>query len=143
MRFRILFVGVPFFLVACATPTDVGSEVMGTIVGYNDDDPRISLTVDALAIEATIVTYGGGCYAFGRTDTKLSDEAFRIDILPFNAVPSASASCSRILKEIPHTVSVPVERPGQYTIVFHGLDAPNQEAVSATQTVFVRAAPFR
>jgi hypothetical protein len=86
MDIRTAIVGVPAIFFACASPTDTGMEILGTITGYSDDDPRITINVMNSVIETEVMTYGGGCYTFGRTEATLDDEASRIDVFPYDVV---------------------------------------------------------
>jgi hypothetical protein len=108
-------------LVSCSQTT--GPDRMrrlGTIAGFNSDDPRIVLQPDGRRVVVSVTTYGDGCYTAGETEVVV--QGLEAVITPYDYIPAGDAACDRFLRVMVHQVTVAFESPGTARLRIHGID---------------------
>lgn len=119
MRFGVSIVGL-LLLTACSVTEPGSQRVLGTIIGFDENDPQITVSADGSRVTATIATYGNGCYSVAETDVEVSGRT--ATITPFDRDPGC---LQRDLKVLEHVVRIEFPSAGTATIRVKGLDKSN------------------
>jgi hypothetical protein len=135
MRIAVLCVAVA--LLGCANGVFAPDEdaqagganrvrILGTVKGYNNDDPRIEISASGRVVQVAVTTYGGGCMSKGNTDARVS--ALYADVTPWDNTAPPGTGCTRQLVSVRHTARLQFDRAGKAFIRVHGLDASTANA---------------
>lgn len=95
--------------------------VEGTLAGYNESDPQITLSQVGRDVLVKIITYGPGCYEKGETEAQV--EGLNATVTPYDYAPQPGSSCTRDLVAFEHTTTLRFTTSGTATVVVHGLTA--------------------
>ena len=113
---------------------------LGSIAGYNNDDPRFTLTRDGRRVDLAVTTYGGGCHSKGITDVILN--GLNADVTPYDYTAQAGTTCTRELRSFIHQASLQFAQSGAAQIRIRGIDArartsgnPVGDTVTVVRTV--------
>ncbi|MGQ0560285.1 MAG: hypothetical protein ACT443_00260 [Gemmatimonadota bacterium] len=124
-----------FFFTACSSSTDFdGVRVLGTIKGFDDNDPHVDIVGIGRFITVTVVTYGDNCFSVAETEVRLNGmTAF---VTPYDL----DRRCpERIQVNLSHVATVQFPGTGTAEIVVRGLDASvRNESGSVGDTVETR-----
>jgi hypothetical protein len=115
MRSSLIFA----ILLAACSPI-LGSEKVrapAEIAGYNADDPRIEIGVNANVLQVVVTSYGNGCYTQGETEVAVSNRT--VDVRPYD-YRSARGACPDILLTFTHAATVAFPTSGAVKIRVHG-----------------------
>ena len=94
---------------------------LGLIAGFNNDDPRVTLTQDGRRVDLSVTTYGDGCHSKGITDVVLNGlEAL---VTPYDYTATPGSTCTRQLVSSIHRASLQFDRSGTARIRVRGIDA--------------------
>ena len=94
--------------------------VLGSIAGYNDDDPQITLDPDGRNVTVAVTTYGSGCHTLGETEVEIS--GLEAKITPFDYTAAAGTGCDRMLRSFVHSVTLSFASEGTARIQVRGID---------------------
>lgn len=136
MRPRAVFAaaGLAVVLSAChilAGPEEVRR--MGSIAGYNNDDPRVTLVQVGRRVDVSVISYGGGCERQG--DTEVVVTGLDVMVTPFDFTDTDAQVCTNVLKSFDHKASVEFPTAGTGTIRVRGL---SRESGVADTIVVIR-----
>jgi hypothetical protein len=106
-------------LVGCSSLAEPNATtVLGTITGFNQDDPRIGVATAGRAVTITVTTYGNGCYSQGPTQSHTT--GMTVSITPYDRV--AGRVCTDILQSFVHAATVEFPAAGSVLIRVRGRD---------------------
>lgn len=110
--------------------------VEGTIAGYHESDPQITLSQVGLDVLVKITTYGSGCYEQGETEAHV--EGLNATVTPYDYAPQPGSPCTRDLVAFEHTTTLRFTTTGTATVVIHGLTVetdPHGESVEFERSI--------
>ena len=102
--------------------------ILGTIKGYNTDDPHIDVSSSGRTAQVVVITYGDGCLTKGDTEVRVA--GLVADITPYDYTAPPGSICTRQLVSVRHTATVTFAGAGEATIRIHGMDASNLSAAN-------------
>lgn len=137
---RLLLVVSFGLLSGCSSSTEpTATRVLGTIIGFNADDPQISVVVDGRAARVTVLTYGNGCFSAAGTDVEVN--RLEATVAPYDYDPGCN---QRDLRQVEHTATVHFDEAGTAQIYIKGLDVsrlsssnPVGDTVMVERTVMI------
>jgi hypothetical protein len=146
MRHLVIAAAAAATLLACATATEVDSEMagslqppadqqLGAIKGYMDGDPHISLNVQGRDVRVAVITYGDGCYRKGETQVTLNGMV--ADVRPYDLLQPPGTVCTRQLVAGTHEAVITFPATGVARIRVHGYDASTRNAQNMLGDVIV------
>jgi hypothetical protein len=111
--------------------------VLGAIMGYNLDDPRIEIVQDQRTVTVRVTTYGNGCYSQGETETAV--EGLEANIRPWDYTFSARSdrACPDVLLSFVHEAVLRFDDAGTVRIRVRGIDAGQAAGGSRGEVVTV------
>jgi hypothetical protein len=136
-----VFAALSITILACSVATSPDStRVVGTIIGFSANDPRVEIVAQGSTAHVTIITYGSGCDSIADTDARVL--GLVAEVTPHDL----RGTCpQRNLVELRHTVDVTFSQQGTAQIVVKGVDAtrrssanPNGDLVSIQREVVLR-----
>lgn len=110
--------------------------VLGTIDGYHDEGPDITLSQVGDDVLVKITTYGSGCYEKGETEAEV--EGTNATVTPYDYAPPPGSPCTRDLVGFEHTTTLRFPSSGTATVVVRGLTVesdPNGEPVAFERSI--------
>lgn len=122
MRPRAVFAAAALAGVLSACHILAGPEEvrrMGSIAGYNSDDPRVTLVQSGRRVDVSVISYGGGCERQG--DTEVVVTGLDAMVTPFDFTDVDAQVCTQVLKSFDHRVSIEFPAAGTGTIRVRGL----------------------
>lgn len=115
---------------------------LGLIAGFNNDDPRVTLTQDGRRVDLSITTYGGGCESKGITEVVLN--GLNADVTPYDYTAQPGTTCTRELRSFVHQASLQFAEGGTAQIRIRGIDIrartsgnPLGDTVTVVRTVAI------
>jgi hypothetical protein len=139
MRWGILALFV--FVVSCvALTTEPGAgpseadhgdgtsriRVLGSIAGYNNDDPRIDLVPGNRSVLVRVTTYGDGCHSKGETEVQV--DGMEALVTPYDYTATPGTVCTQQLVSSIHETTVPFSGSGTALLRIRGLDRSRMSA---------------
>lgn len=135
MSSRIVWMALALVVAACGSPSEPAPpsqsglpdppagrvRVLGSIIGYNRDDPRISIVQNGRTVSVSVTTYGGGCHSGGETVVQVS--GLFVDITPYDFTATTGTVCTQPLLSFVHEATVRFDVVGTAHIRIHGVDA--------------------
>ena len=115
---------------ACDEPTGPGSTVEPATIG-GVDEPSVTLSLDDGVLVAHIVTYGNPCTERHHDEIDADRPARLVTVRPFNQV--SGGLCFASLDRIPHTVRIPVDESGEWTVLVIGRGMPISVGTEGTR----------
>lgn len=138
-------------LLACTSTTPTGPDQrrqLGTIAGYQTNDPRITLVADGRTVIVSVITYGGGCDSKGETEVVVN--GLSAVVTPYDYWTSTTGACTDILRSFAHSTTIEFVESGTAQIIIRGLDRrtrtpknPDGDTLSVVRSVEVREPPGR
>lgn len=123
---RVALPALAALLLGCASsmepdPEVIGDRVrvLGTIAGYHEDGPQITLVPQGRAVWVSITTFGPGCYRRGETEVEV--QGLEAVVAPYNYAPLPGSPCTRDLRSFEHTATLRFEVSGTARILVRGL----------------------
>ena len=116
-------------LMACAVREVTGpyqARRLGTIAGFNNNDPNITILRDGRTVTVSVTSYGGGCESKGETELAVS--GLSAVVTPYDYTYSATGACTQQLKSFVHSTSIEFAEPGTAQITIRGLDGRTRSA---------------
>lgn len=95
------------------------TRVVGTIDGYFDDGPNITLSQVGDDVLVKIITYGPGCYEQGETEAEV--QGLTATVTPYDYAPPPGSPCTRDFIGFEHTTTLRFTTRGTATVVVRGL----------------------
>lgn len=135
---RLITLALLAVVLGCSSTTEPDQiQVLGTIVGFNQDDPRIEVTADGRVVTVRVTTYGNGCYSKGITKTAV--DGLEATITPWDrtVAPSSNVACTDILLSFTHEAELRFDAAGTARILVRGVDAGTASAGKRGETVTV------
>jgi hypothetical protein len=119
MRWFALITPVLF---ACTSTTQpVEMRVLGSIEGYNLDDPRIEIGGGVRSASVRVTTYGGGCHRQGEVEVHV--EGMLAEVAPYDYVfVGEGVVCPDILLTFQHEATVDFAGSGEAEITVIGIN---------------------
>ncbi len=116
--FTLIF---PILFACTSTTQPVEMRVLGSIQGYNFDDPRIEISGGVKSAVVHVTTYGGGCHRKGEVDVEV--EGMVAEVAPYDYVlVGEGVVCTQILLTFHHEVTLDFQESGEAEITVKGLD---------------------
>lgn len=135
---RLITLALLAAALGCSSTTEPDQiQVLGTIMGFNQDDPRIEVTADGRVVTVRVTTYGNGCYSQGVTKTSVDGLEATITPLDRTVAPSSNVACRSILLSFTHEAELHFDASGTARILVRGLDASTASAGNRGATVTV------
>lgn len=116
-------------LLACAGTTATAPEQqrqLGTIAGFQLNDPTITVIPDGRTVAVSVTTYGGGCESQGETEVAVN--GLSAVITPYDYTSTSTGACTDILRSFVHSTSIQFGTAGSARIVVRGLDGGSRTA---------------
>lgn len=130
---RIINVVLGAVILAGCSPTEPSPErVLGTIAGFSEGDPHVTVSTDGTAATVVVRTYGNGCFSVAATEVEL--EGLGATVLPYDHDPGCP---QRDLLLLEHATTIEFGTPGAAVIRVKGLDASNLSSANLTPDTLV------
>ncbi|MEO7648259.1 MAG: hypothetical protein ABIV11_08500 [Gemmatimonadaceae bacterium] len=108
-----------------ATAPDQGRR-LGTIAGFQLNDPNVAVVPDGRTVTVSVTTYGGGCESKGETEVAVN--GLTAVVTPYDYTSTATGACTDILRSFVHSTSIQFAGPGTAQIIVRGLDGRTRTA---------------
>ena len=94
--------------------------VLGSIAGYNNDDPRIEFVPGNGSVLVRVTTYGDGCHSKGETEVRV--DGMEALVTPYDYTAPPGTVCTRQLVSTIHEATVQFPGSGTARVRVRGLD---------------------
>jgi hypothetical protein len=112
---------IPALFACTPTTQPVEMRVLGSIAGYNLDDPRIEIHGGVRSALVRVTTYGGGCHRKGEVDVHV--DGLVAEVAPYDYVlVGEGVVCTDILLTFQHEVTLDFKESGEAEIIVIGLN---------------------
>jgi hypothetical protein len=132
----VLFLGT---LLACSGATEPSSsaELLGSIAGFQKDDPNIKVPETAqrgIPFTVAVTTYGNSCVS--KVRTQVVQESARATITPYDK--REGKICQDILIPLRHEATLQFPEAGVARVIVHGLEQPSGRTITVERTIRVQ-----